>query len=79
MFKYTLAFAVALAASASFANTTAPTEKTAELNSVRNLPVIILSEIIAEGKCRLHFEGGSTLDISCDTTNKEIPKAIASI
>ena len=79
MFRYILPAVFALATSVSFANSQAPSASEIKYSSVRNLPVIVKTEVVAQGKCRLHYENGTTMVISCNTQGKKIPEAVAKI
>ncbi len=41
---------------------------TAEVTSVRNLPVIMENEVLSNGRCRLHLDTGVKIDVSCEHT-----------
>ena len=64
MFKFSLAALLLITATASFANNTGQTGDAAE-HSVRNFPVIVKNEIVANGVCKLHFEDGHTREVTC--------------
>ncbi len=69
MFKLMLATALSMAVSVVAAET-----KPAGVSSTHNLPVILKSEAINPGVCRLHFEDGSSKDINISCANADNQK-----
>lgn len=65
MFKTMLATALMLAVSVAAAENSSP----ATAGKEQTLPVILKSESIGPGVCRLHFENGASKDINMTCTN----------
>lgn len=66
MYKLMLATALIMAVSVAAAET-----KPADVSSTHVLPVILKSEAITPGVCRLHFEDGTSKDISCTKSDNQ--------
>ncbi|HPE61030.1 MAG: hypothetical protein KDI15_00335 [Thiothrix sp.] len=47
--------------------------QTPQIHSVRHFPVIVRNENIAIGLCRIHFDTGKTLEVSCNN-GSSLPK-----